>query len=157
MSLVAADVLYVRHIIMKTFRWTMPDLPMSRAEKKHSEELSLRKRGIPTKNELDEYRRWEEVARRGYLVWFVRVAVITGAVCLTLLFLRSQDILISRDSSIVPLFGGLAGGAMGSFLSWRRYTESRERIRTYLKEQGEQAGTGQPATRPELDSEGSSR
>ena len=62
---------------MKTFRWTVPDFPRSRAEKAHSKKLALNRRGIPTKDELDEYRRWEKATERGYLAWMVRVAVMT--------------------------------------------------------------------------------
>lgn len=68
-------------------------MPQSRAEKKYSAELALRRREIPTKDELDEYRRWEKTASRGYLVALVRGFVITVVLFFVALFLRSQDIL----------------------------------------------------------------
>ncbi len=120
---------------MKTFRWTVPEIPQSRAEKKYSAELALRRRQIPTNDELNECRRGEKIASRGYLVALLLGFVITVVLFFVALFLRSQDILISRDLSIAPFFGGLGGAALGTFLSWRRYSDSRQKMRNYLQEQ----------------------
>lgn len=126
---------------MKTFRWTVPELPRSRAEKKNSEQYALKQSGIPTKDELDEHCKWEEdVAKRGRFAWIIRVALIWVPTCTILLLLRSQDILISRNSSITPLIIGLSGGVIGTFISWHRYKESRQKIRNYIEQQGEQGG-----------------
>ena len=122
---------------MKTFRWTVPELPQSRAEKKHSAELALKRRGIPTKDELDEFRRWEKTVERGFWVSVIRVTAVMTAFFIVCYFLRSQDILISRDSSITPFFGGLLGGAISTFVSWRRYQESRSMIHDHLNKKGE--------------------
>lgn len=118
---------------MKTFRWTVPEVPRSRAEEANSRKLALNRLGIPTKEELNEFHGWEKALKHGYPAWLVRVTVIMAGVVLTLLFLRSQDILISRTSSITPLYIGLGMAMISTFSSWRRYVHNRQKIRKHLK------------------------
>lgn len=123
---------------MKTFKWTVPELPRSKVERLQAKRRNNSEYFEPTDSELKEYQWWENAKERGILYSLLRSSLIVIAVWAVLFLLRPFNIQVSnRANSLLYLVVWLATFSLGNYLSWRRYLDHRQKIKHYLNKQRE--------------------